>query len=86
MSSSEKALRVAVLGAGTVGGPVVRALLQRADRLAPFDGTTLTLTAVADKFTDRVIASGVPAALVTDAPAHVVRRRRQRRGRGTDGR
>ena len=72
MSSSEKPLRVAVLGAGTVGGPVVRALLDRADRLTPFDGTTLTLTAVADKFTDRVIASGIPATIVTDAPAHVV--------------
>jgi homoserine dehydrogenase len=70
--SSMPSLRVAVLGAGTVGGPVVRAFLERADRLAPFDGAQLTLAGVADKFMDRVIACGVPAAIVTDAPAHLV--------------
>jgi len=70
--SSTPSLRVAVLGAGTVGGPVVRALLERVDRLAPFDGDRLTLAGVADKFIDRVIARGVPAAIVTDAPAHLV--------------
>jgi homoserine dehydrogenase len=70
--SSTPSLRVAVLGAGTVGGPVVRALLERVDRLAPFDGDRLTLVGVADRFIDRVIARGVPAAIVTDAPAHLV--------------
>jgi homoserine dehydrogenase len=69
---SNDSLRVAVLGAGTVGGPVVRAFLERPEKLAPFDGVRLTLAGVADKFMDRVIARGVPAAIVTDAPAHLV--------------
>ncbi len=70
--SSHGPLRVAVLGAGTVGGPVTRALLERADRLAPFDGVPIVLCGVADKFMDRVVERGVPAELVTDAPAHLV--------------
>jgi homoserine dehydrogenase len=65
-------LRVAVLGAGTVGWPVVRAFLERPETLAPFDGVPLTLAGVADKLVDRVIARGVPSELVTDAPAHLV--------------
>lgn len=70
--SRNDSLRVAVLGAGTVGGPVVRALLERSEKLAPFDGVRLILAGVADKFVDRVIARGVPAEIVTDAPAHLV--------------
>ena len=64
--SSTPSLRVAVLGVGTVGGPVVRAFLERADRLAPFDGVRLTLAGVADTFIDRVVARGVPVEIVTD--------------------
>ena len=30
------------------------------------------LTAVAEKFTERAIAVGIPEALLTDAPAHLV--------------
>jgi homoserine dehydrogenase len=70
--SSSQTLRIAVLGAGTVGGPVVRALLERPDQLAPADGLRLILAGVADKFMDRVLARGVPAEIVTDAPAHLV--------------
>src|ERR1035437_3195580 len=70
--SRPASLRVAVLGAGTVGGPVVRAFLERPEKLAPFDGVRLVLAGVADKFVDRVIARGVPAEFVTDAPAHLV--------------
>jgi homoserine dehydrogenase len=70
--SSSQTLRIAVLGAGTVGGPVVRALLERPEQLAPADGLRLTLAGVADKFMDRVLARDVPAELVTDAPAHLV--------------
>ena len=51
---------------------MVRAFLARPETLAPFDGVTLTLVGVADKLVDRVIAAGVPAELVTDAPAHLV--------------
>ncbi len=70
--SRTPSLRVAVLGAGTVGWPVIRAFLERPEKLAPFDGVPLTLAGVADTFMDRVIARGVPAAIVTDAPAHLV--------------
>jgi homoserine dehydrogenase len=70
--STTPSLRVAVLGAGTVGWPVVRAFLERPGSLVPFDGVPLTLAGVADKFMDRLVARGVPAALVTDAPAHLV--------------
>ncbi len=65
-------LRVALLGAGTVGGSVVRAFLERPQRLAPFDGARLVLAGVAVRDLDRAIARGLPADLLTDAPAHLV--------------
>ncbi len=69
---SVQPLRVGVIGAGTVGREVVRAFLDRSPRLLPADGAPLVLTAVAEKFTDRAIASGIPESLLTDAPAHLV--------------
>ena len=39
---------------------------------SPADGAPLVLTAVAEKFTERAIASGIPESLLTDAPAHLV--------------
>ena len=65
-------LRVGVLGAGTVGREVIRALLERPDVLRPSDGGTLELTAVAVRDTARAASSGLPADLLSDAPAHVV--------------
>ena len=65
-------LRVAVLGAGTVGREVVGALLDRADELRPADGAALELVAVAVRDADRAVAAGVPAELLSDAPAHLV--------------
>jgi homoserine dehydrogenase len=65
-------LRVGVIGAGTVGREVVRAFLERSSRLVPPDGAPLVLAAVAEKFTERAIANGIPEALLTDAPAHLV--------------
>ncbi len=70
--SGSTPLRVAVLGAGTVGGSVVRAFLENADRLAPLDGAPLVLAGIAEKAIDRAIARGFPAHLLTDAPAHLV--------------
>jgi homoserine dehydrogenase len=69
---SRRPLRVAVLGAGNVGGEVVRGLRERSDRLAPFDGSTLELTAVAVRNIDGARERGLPTDLLTDAPAHLV--------------
>ena len=65
-------LRVGVLGAGTVGREVIRALLDRSPRLTPADGSPLVLAGVAVRDVERAKASGIPEALLTDAPAHLV--------------
>jgi len=65
-------LRVALLGAGTVGREVARALLDRGDELAPADGTSLILAGIAVRDVDRARAAGLPGDLLTDAPAHLV--------------
>src|SRR3954468_24431977 len=65
-------LRVAVLGAGTVGREVISALLDRADELRPADGAALDLVAVAVRDQARAAGAGVPSELLSDAPAHLV--------------
>ncbi|MBP1705490.1 MAG: thrA [Chloroflexi bacterium] len=65
-------LRVAILGAGTVGGAVVRGFVEHPARLAPVDGARLELVAVAERLADRAIAAGVPAGLLVDDPAGLV--------------
>jgi homoserine dehydrogenase len=65
-------LRVAVLGAGTVGREVIRALLVEAGELRRADGATIELTAIAVRDVDRATRAGWPAALLSDAPAHQV--------------
>ncbi len=65
-------LRVAVLGAGTVGREVVCALLERAAELRPADGAALVLTGIAVRDVARAVERGLPAELLTDAPAHLV--------------
>jgi homoserine dehydrogenase len=69
---SRASLRVAVLGAGTVGLEVVRAFETVPDRLAPADGARLTLVGVAVRELERARERGIPAGLLTDAPAHLV--------------
>ncbi len=66
------ALRVAVLGAGAVGREVVRTLLERPDSLRAADGAPLELTGIAVRDMARAIEAGLPEAIVTDAPAHLV--------------
>ncbi len=61
-----------MLGAGTVGGSVVRAILARPEKLAPFDGSRLVLVGVAERDLARAAALGIPVDLLTDAPAHLV--------------
>jgi homoserine dehydrogenase len=65
-------LRVAVLGAGTVGREVVRALVERRHELTVAGRPALTLHGVAVRNVDAAVARGVPADLVGDAPAHLV--------------
>jgi homoserine dehydrogenase len=69
---SRAPLRIAVLGAGTVGGEVIRWLGELGDRLEPADGGRLELTAVAVRDLDRGRERGLPSDLLTDAPAHLV--------------
>ena len=65
-------LRVALLGAGTVGGEVVRAFVERPDRLAADGGRRLELVGIAVRDVDAARDRGLPADLLTDAPAHLV--------------
>jgi homoserine dehydrogenase len=65
-------MRVAVLGAGTVGREVVRALLERPEALRAADGAPLELAGVAVRDVARAAANGIPEGLLTDAPAHLV--------------
>jgi homoserine dehydrogenase len=65
-------LRVAVLGAGTVGREVVRALLDQSEALRMVDGVSFDLAGVAVRDMAAAEANGIPAGLLTDAPAHLV--------------
>ena len=65
-------LRVALLGAGTVGREVACAILERRAELRPAGSPGLELVGIAVREPDRAIAAGLPADLVTDAPAHLV--------------
>jgi homoserine dehydrogenase len=65
-------LRVAVLGAGTVGREVIRGLLDEPDRLTPADGAPLRLVGVAVRDIEAARARGIPESLLGDAPAHLV--------------
>jgi homoserine dehydrogenase len=69
---SRAPLRVAVLGAGTVGRAVIDALVARGDRLESADGAPLRLVGIAVRDLGREREPGLPADLVTDAPAHLV--------------
>jgi homoserine dehydrogenase len=69
---SDARLRVAVLGAGTVGREVVAALLDRPDELRPADGAGLELVAVAVRDPAKAVAAGIPVGSLSDAPAHLV--------------
>ncbi len=71
-SVSAPPLRVAILGAGTVGGAVLDGLLHHPERLASADGRTLVVTAVAVRDVERSRPDGISASLLTDAPAHLI--------------
>jgi homoserine dehydrogenase len=69
---SRAAIRVGVLGAGTVGREVIRVLAEHPERLCAFDGAPLRLAGVAVRDLERARHAGIPAGLLTDAPAHLV--------------
>ncbi len=63
---SNTTLAIGIVGAGTVGGGVIRLLLERADLLSERTGATLRLARVADLDPQRVSVLGVPDAHITD--------------------
>jgi homoserine dehydrogenase len=69
---SANPIRVAVLGAGTVGREVVRAFEEWPDRLESDGGPRLELVGIAVRDVDGARRRGLPAGLLTDAPAHLV--------------
>jgi homoserine dehydrogenase len=69
---SGQSLRVAVLGAGTVGREVIRALVDRPAELTVDGRPALELAGVAVRDVDAAARRGLPAELLTDAPAHLV--------------
>ncbi len=69
---SRPPLRVAMLGAGTVGRAVIDGLRDHPERLSSTDGRPLALAAVAVRDVDKAHGAGLDADLLTDAPAHLV--------------
>ena len=65
-------VRVGLLGAGTVGREVARAFRAFPERLGVDGGARLELVGVAVRDLARARAGGIPAELLTDAPAHLV--------------
>ncbi len=65
-------MRIAVLGAGSVGHEVIHALISRPESLQGADGAPLHLAGVAVRDVARAIARGIPESLLTDAPAHLI--------------
>lgn len=69
---SRPPLRVAMLGAGTVGGAVVAWVLAHPDRLATTDGSGIAIAGIAVRDLARARSAGIPSDLLTDGPAHLV--------------
>ncbi len=65
-------LRVAILGAGTVGREVLRGLTERGPRIGAGAGQPIAVIGIAVRDLDRARGRGLPASLLTDAPAHLV--------------
>ena len=77
MSERDRALRVAVLGAGTVGREVVRGLLEPqgalVDRSPDLELAGVAVRDVAHpRARLKAIGAGIAEDLLTDAPAHLV--------------
>jgi homoserine dehydrogenase len=71
MLTGRASLRVALLGAGTVGREVASTLLRPGARL-PTGGASIVLSGIAVRDVARAVERGLPEHLLTDAPAHLV--------------
>jgi homoserine dehydrogenase len=69
---NQPTVRVAVLGAGTVGREVIRAFQTDSERLTVAGGSRLELVGVAVRHLGAARDDGIDAGLVTDDPAHLV--------------
>ena len=69
---SRPPLRVAMLGAGTVGRAVIDGIVEHPERLRIGDGATIAVVGIAVRDLERAREHGLPADLLTDAPAHLV--------------
>jgi homoserine dehydrogenase len=68
-------LRVAILGAGTVGAEVARGFLRNANRqIGPAGGRILELVAIADMDVEGAVDRGMPRELITADAFEVIRR------------
>jgi homoserine dehydrogenase len=75
MSSEQRPLRVAILGAGTVGAEVARGFLRNANRqIGPAGGRMLELVAIADMNVQGAVDRGMPRALIAPDAFEVIRR------------
>jgi homoserine dehydrogenase len=76
MSTEQRPIRVAILGAGTVGAEVARGFLRSKDRrIGPAGGRMLELAAIADMNVQGAVDRGMPRELIVpDAAALVARK------------
>jgi homoserine dehydrogenase len=75
MSTEQRPIRVAILGAGTVGAEVARGFLRQPDRrIGPAGGRTLELVAIADMAVQSAVDRGMPRELIVPDAAAVVAR------------
>jgi len=76
MSTEQRPIRVAILGAGTVGAEVARGFLRSPDgRIGPAGGRMLELAAVADMNVQGAVDRGMPRDLIVPDAAALVGRK-----------
>jgi homoserine dehydrogenase len=75
MNTEQRPIRVAILGAGTVGAEVARGFLRSPDgRIGPAGGRMLELAAIADMNVEGAVDRGMPRELVVPDAGEVIRR------------
>jgi homoserine dehydrogenase len=75
MPTEQRPVRVAILGAGTVGAEVARGFLRSPDRrIGPAGGRMLELVAIADMDAEGAVDRGMPRELIVPDAGAVVRR------------